>query len=375
MTGIAFGTEARRIAVSMAPDSHFDPSRQAIHVWDLEYHRGIQSLRGLDSQIAHSKTCFTRDGSRIAAISLAWQAAIWDLPSGSLRVLFDMAPGLTADNAGLAFSHDGRKFAVSGGSEARMWDLESGQVTAWQLPEGLVDTLVFDATGKKLFLFRTETSDSTHVLDSSSRRRLSPRVCRVRDLLANPQRDLRRPGKDNPAWETGFFDAGVFIVKATPDGRFFVAVGDHGFDQKEHLLKVFECATGKEVLSIGASAFHLDATGDLLQFTRNDSPGQYPLIEIPSGKWIGTLNPPASALGPGAHFLANEHSERFGHTLYRRGDETPLVSLGIDTLSAEGRATFSRDGTRLAWGNQDGTVTVCYLADVQRRLASIGFGW
>jgi WD40 repeat protein len=286
-----------------------------------------------------------------------------------------MAPGLTADNAGLAFSHDGRKFAVSGGSEARMWDLESGQVTAWQLPEGLVDTLVFDATGTKLFLFRMETADWIHAPDSNSSRQLYPRVCRVRDLLASPQRDLRRAGKHNPAWETAYFDASVFIVKATPDGRFFVAAGARGFDKTEHLLKVFDCATGKDLLSIGASAFHLDATGNLLQFTANDSPGQYPLIEIPSGKWAGSLNPPASALGPGAHLLANEHPERFGHTLYRRGDETPLVSLGIDTLSAEGHATFSLDGTRLAWGNQDGTVTICYLAEVQRRLASIGFGW
>jgi WD40 repeat protein len=48
---------------------------------------------------------------------------------------FQMAPGLTADNAGLAFSPDGRKLAVAARSEARLWDLDTGNSTSWKLPE------------------------------------------------------------------------------------------------------------------------------------------------------------------------------------------------------------------------------------------------
>jgi len=72
---------------------------------------------------------------------------------------------------------------------------------------------------------------------------------------------------------------------------------------------------------------------------------------------------------------AVQTSNRFGFSLYRAGEPNPLVTLGIDMLSVEESATFSGDGTRLAWGNQDGTVTVCDLPEIQRRLAALGFGW
>jgi hypothetical protein len=41
---------------------------------------------------------------------------------------------LTADNAGLAFSPDGRKLAVAARSEARLGDLDTGNSTSWKLP-------------------------------------------------------------------------------------------------------------------------------------------------------------------------------------------------------------------------------------------------
>jgi eukaryotic-like serine/threonine-protein kinase len=380
MTGIAFSRDAKKMAVSVAADYvSTDPLYPGFMVWDLEYHRGIQALRGLESQIAHSKVCFSRDGSRIAALSLGWQAAIWDLPSGYLRCRFDVTPGFTADNAGLAFSPDGRKFAVSVGSEARLWDLDAPKETVWKLPEGLLDTLVFDETGTRLFLFRMETSDWIHPPDSRSDVGDYPRVCRMRDLLASPERDLRRPGKNNPSWETGFFNRRVVVVQASSDGRYLMVTGDRGprADNKERLVKVFETPTGKEVFSRPGQGARLDAAGRLMLFApENAPPGTlYSLIEIPSSKWVTFVDPPASALGPGARVSAVQTASRFGFAFHRVGDPTPLATLGIDVLSAEGTATFSGDGTRLAWGNQDGTVTVCYLPDVQKRLTAIGFGW
>ena len=56
-------------------------------------------------------------------------------------------------------------------------------------------------------------------------------------------------------------------------------------------------------------------------------------------------------------------------------DELLDVCFHASMLTEEGRPTFSQDGALLAWGNRDGTVTVCHLEDVQRRLAAIGFGW
>ena len=36
---------------------------------------------------------------------------------------------------------------------------------------------------------------------------------------------------------------------------------------------------------------------------------------------------------------------------------------------------FSRDGSRVAWGNSDGTVTVCYPEAIRGQLDRVGLGW
>ena len=377
MTGIAFSSDARKLAISMERNQHPpDVAHEGIQVWDLEPHRGVQTLRGLDGQIAHSKVCFADDAHRIAVLSLDWRIAIWELPTGFLHSLFEISPGLTADNAGLAFSHDGRKFACSVGSEAKVWDLESGQATTWRLPQGLGDTLAFDPTDTRLWLFRVETSDATHPPDGRSPVSQYPRVCRMRDLLASRDHDLRNVGKSKPVWETREFDAGDVQAQATSDGRYLVAVGRHGIEKRERVTKAFESATGKVVLAPPADDFSLEVTGQLLAVhPKSDVNGLYELIKFPTGEFVGAIPGQFLAIGPGARSLAMRAPDGFGYSLRRREETTPLATLGIDTLTEEGRPIFNRDGALLAWGNRDGTVTVCHLEEVQRRLAALGLGW
>jgi hypothetical protein len=253
--------------------------------------------------------------------------------------------------------------------------LESGQETTWQLPNGYLDTLTFDTTGTRLFLFREESEDSRSPI------RRPPRVCRGRDLLASPERDLRRPGTKNKPWKIKFFNASIALAEASSDGHYFVARGDH-VDLRDHkvvkserLVKVFECATGNEVRSMPGGGCQLDATGSLMELSEENRPGPSSLIDVASGKLVGFLDPHASALGPGARLFAVGTQNGFGFALYRNGEKTPLVTLGIDTLSSDGHWTFSLDGSLLAWGNRDGTVTVCYLTEIQKRLAAVGLGW
>jgi hypothetical protein len=60
--------------------------------------------------------------------------------------------------------------------------------------------------------------------------------------------------------------------------------------------------------------------------------------------------------------------------LFRRGRTEPLIALGID--SSDFRfPQFNLAGTHLAWGNADGTVTVCNLPEINRRLSEVGLGW
>jgi WD40 repeat protein len=348
-----------------------------VQLWDLEYHRGVQSLRGLDGQIAHSKVCFASDSRKLAALSLDWRIGVWDLPTGFLHSVLEISPGLTADNAGLTFNHNGRKLACSVGAEAKMWDLESGKVTTWRLPEGLGDTLVFDAGDTRLWLFRVETTDGMHPPDSRSPLSQFPRVCRMRDLLSARDRDLRDVVKHKPAWETHEFDAGDVQAHATIDGRYFAAVGRHGIEKRERSVKVFESATGKVALAQQADGCLLETTGQFLVIhPKSDVKGVYDLIKLPTGEFVDAITPGYQmAIGPDARLVATKSLSGFGHSLFRRGEATPLATLGIDTWSEEGEPTFSRDGSLLAWGNRDGSVTVCHLEEVQRRLASLGLGW
>ena len=66
---------------------------------------------------------------------------------------------------------------------------------------------------------------------------------------------------------------------------------------------------------------------------------------------------------------------RCGLWLFRRDDAQSLALLGLGLDSPVTRATFSRDGTLVAWGDADGTVSVCNIPTVQRRLAELGMGW
>ncbi len=111
-------------------------------MYQLEEGRGIRTFRGLRGPVP--KTIFSPDGRLVAGLSQDWQVAIWDRASGQLRITLDVPQGLVADNSGLAFSPDSRRFAFSAGHQAKLWDVDTGkELGAWPLPEGLVDSIAF----------------------------------------------------------------------------------------------------------------------------------------------------------------------------------------------------------------------------------------
>jgi hypothetical protein len=66
---------------------------------------------------------------------------------------------------------------------------------------------------------------------------------------------------------------------------------------------------------------------------------------------------------------------QFGYRLHRRGEESYLVTVGGDTIITAEDPLFNAVGTHVAWGTTDGTVTLCDIQEVRRRLAAIGLGW
>jgi len=61
--------------------------------------------------------------------------------------------------------------------------------------------------------------------------------------------------------------------------------------------------------------------------------------------------------------------------LEERSNHSSLLLLRI-VLDGNGTAVaFSPDNKHLVWGSQNGSVTVCDLVEVQRRLAGVELGW
>jgi WD40 repeat protein len=210
MTGLAFSSDGARLAVSTQDGFAKDGGAQ---LWTLEPGRGIQLLLGLSSQV--SKVCMTPDGRRVAALSHDWQAAVWDGETGSLLRLLDAPHGDAADNAALTLSADGLRLACAAGTEAKLWDLITGEEKSWTLPPGLQDNMAFDPSGQRLLLVRVEIADGVSWPWGGA----YPSVCPLRDLLG------KEPMK--PIRIIDYFDRQVFQVRMAAAGAWFAIKGLH----------------------------------------------------------------------------------------------------------------------------------------------------
>jgi WD40 repeat protein len=278
--------------------------------------------------------------------------------------VFQTPRGITADNAGLAFSRDGRRvaFATSGG--ARLWDVESGkELGRWDLPRrALVDRLAFD--GKDgLLLFRAEREDGKP-------------VCRVRNLLG--------PEPLKPIAEMKDFDIDVLAAALTPDGSSVVVAGQSSPDE-DRWLRVYEAGTGKELWSqkmpdrAKFSLLVTDPTGKLLSISPGTEWTTSLLAEVATGKRVDAMAHGERGLSPGARYAMGRerhdasNAERL--SLYRRKDGAAVVSFAIDGSCSSEHVQFDTDGTRVVWGDIDGTVSVADLKEVREQLADLGLGW
>jgi serine/threonine protein kinase/WD40 repeat protein len=361
ISALSFSADGRRLAVGS--ENAFWPG--GVDVWDLEDGRGLATLRGLQGQV--SKVRYSPDGRLLAALSHDWQVAVWDVETGRLRRTLEPSPGEFADNAGFAFDAAGRRLAFAAGTGAALWDLDSGeQLKSWPLPIGFNDHLAFHAKGR-LLLFRVETPDpAVRPYDKTDHRRY-PRIGVIRDLLASEPL--------TPVATIDAFSRHVYFSAAAPDGSTFVVEGLGGPEGKDRTVRAFDWPTGAERWSIASqkTADHgliaIDPTGKLAAVHVDGSDRRDgALVELATGRLLGPLRGGALCLAPDAEYFG-------GTTLRRRADDTPLVRLGIDTEATSVAPSFDPSGRHLAWGNSDGTVTVCDLRAVGRRLAELGLGW
>jgi serine/threonine protein kinase/WD40 repeat protein len=362
LTGVAFAPDGKRLAVSSMP-AFGDPGPTV--VLDLDDCRGVQTLRGLLGQVTLVR--FSTDGRRVAALSQDWRLGVWDTDTGQLLHVFQTPPGAIADNADFAFHPNGRQLAFATWQSARLWDLASGKtLRSWVLPPGFVDQLAFRPDGK-LLSFRVETRDGR-----AAPSRKHPGVCRIRDLLAaDPHKPLA---------EKADFSRKVFCAAAAPDGSYFMAEGLGGPEGKDSSIKVFDGLTGtvlwSEPARLETGGLRLDPTGRLVMHSLDLDKAEVHLTAVPSGRSAGSLQHGAHLLGPEARLLGRLNAIGSGLGLFRPDDAVPLVTLNVDTVASSiPLSCFNQAGTHVAWGNRDGTVNIADIAEVQRRLASVGLGW
>lgn len=306
----------------------------------------------------------------MAALAANWEAGIWDRRTGYLKHILETPIGLTADNSALVFSPDGNQFAFCSGSEARLWDVESGnQLKSWKLPAGLVDNLAFHPQGK-LLLFRVEKTEQ--IPPYGDLRQDVARVCRVRDLLgANPLQ---------PLYERQDFTQRVKNAIFALDGSCLVVSDDATEHGMNTLSKAYDGITGIELWSnneLNVDGLRVDPTGKPLVAIESDQ-GRFVahLLEPSSGREIRSSETHGAilALSPQLEYsIQGSHSDG-GVSLCQRLDPAGLVTLAMD-FGTNPNCAFDFTGTHVAVGTVGSSVLVYDLPKVRRCLAQMGLDW
>ena len=173
----------------------------------------------------------------------------------------------------------------------------------------------------------------------------------------------------------------------TPDGSYFAVQGiSTATGEPARLIHLYDGLTGKPVGSIPttvppndwATSMRFDPKGTRLYVQRDvRDRDRSDIFEIPSLKVVGMATgcaPLMSALALGLVASAITRRPAGNARPERTGPPRALLRFVRD-VRVSGEIKFSPDSNYLVWGNQDGTVTVCDLNEVQRRLAGVGLGW
>jgi hypothetical protein len=176
------------------------------------------------------------------------------------------------------------------------------------------------------------------------------------------------------------FNLRIVNVSHPPDGSLFVIEGTHeGPGGQVHGLRALDGLTGelrwaRDCPQASTFGWHAaDPGGEVLAYNDHDGSEHHTrYVRLATGEDLGAEDDAADGLAPGGRLLLRGWVG--GYALVRRGEGEPLVVLGLDREPSHLPA-FTRDGALAAWGNADGTVTVCRLAEVRARLDRLGLGW
>ena len=147
------------------------------------------------------------------------------------------------------------------------------------------------------------------------------------------------------------------------------------------LHALFDGQTGAEVWAEQVAADKLpfatllvDSAGDIFAYQPERQDGCV-VRQWPCGEVVTRFPFVPMAIEPRASLrvtrtLSPEQKGR-GFYLYRLDKAQPFLNLSIDAEPTAAVPIVNSDGTAMIWGQDDGTVTVCDLTTVQKRLARL----
>lgn len=342
MSALAFDATGHRLVVGGKAGSGI--ARTSL--WEMDYGRGIQTLRGLSAPIR--KLWFAANSQFVAALSDGWQIGIWDLRVNRLMYLFDTPIGQYADSAGGCFANDSQTFAFSSHSAACSYDLVHGTVTRrWSLVRGLSDQLQIDSAGR-LLLLRTETS-----ADGISS------LWRLYSL-----NDADQPVLLHEAPKASHFP--IEVALAAKGNRFLV--WDWGPKGRERTIHGYDVKTGDQLWQATSSktgwGLHvvLDPTGGYFCYVLDDAGGTR-ILDFSDFRTLSTKSISCRALSPNGRDVASDRAV----TLDKEGD-SEWIPMTTDWGELRDASSFSPDGTLLAWGTDSGMVLVADIQELRRRI-------
>jgi WD40 repeat protein len=299
---------------------------------------------------------------------------IWDLASNRLLQVFDISRGLfTADNAGLAFSPDNSQFAFMAGTNAMLLRVNSGElIQDWPIPPGYVEDLAFDPASH-LYASHCESADVAAATLSS------PTTVRIRELLPG--------GGMAELLELPEFNLGVRGAAWAPDASFVLIAGSQVKDGLTNRFLEAVSPTAKtslwtlrQNLRAGEGAcFALDAAGRRVAFSPGHPKNEgtdwcWYLLEAKTADRVRTLAFPPYTFNTSAKLLAALAAPG-AWSLRSLADDSLLALLQLSGAKPASFPVFSGDGGFFAWGKQDGTVSVCEVKQIRRRLGELKLGW
>ena len=370
ITGLAFSPDAARIAVT----SRTGVYPGGVWIWELENGRGIQRFRGLERSLTYA--CFDPSGNFVAALSQNWRMGLWSLRTRQLVAELKVEPGLSSDNAALAFKPDGTEFAFASGQSTEVWDLRTWQVKRYSLPRGLGERLMCRPTGEFLLTRQETLHDSAPSGRWWAPPDKDPRVWRVRDLhSAHPTEPIAMMSAPNRRLTTALI---------SPSGDKVIIEGPTVEDERTNRwLVAFDPTTGRGLWTNRltktrqSTGMAIDSTGRWLTADITDAPGSH-LIDADSGAILEELPQQVAAMHGRAQrklVIAKGPTPRAsGYSLFVGSAAEPVLTV-LTGGSCFHIPALSLNGERLAWTVNDGSVMVCDLPKLRAELAKLKLDW